>query len=85
MVYYLCAKFYGYRPFCYLVVRGTVMTSGRNFLSFISLTGVGVCGITFEFLGWLMRPGRRKKEGHRPKGKSRSKNVLPKMPYKPRV
>ena len=57
----MCVKFYFCRLFCYLVVLGTVMTSGHSNSTLLLLLvwELGFCGITFEFLGQLMRPGRR--------------------------
>ena len=49
--------FNDYWPYCYFIVRGMVMTSGHP-SSMLIWVGVS-CGITFEFLGQLMWPGRR--------------------------
>ena len=58
--FYVHVTFNVYWPYCYFVVRGTVVTSGRStFILLLLLWELGFCGITFEFLGWLMRPGRR--------------------------
>ena len=35
----MCVKFYVCRPYCYLVVRGTVMTSGRSNFTLLLLFG----------------------------------------------
>ena len=49
-----------YRPYCYFVVRGAVMTSGCSiFILLLILWELGFCDITFEFLGRLMWQGRR--------------------------
>ena len=56
----MCVGFYVCQLYCHFVVRGTVMTSGRsNFTLLLLIWELGFCGIAFEFLGRLMRPGRR--------------------------
>ena len=51
MGYYVHVKFHIYRPYCYFVVWGTVMTSGRVLALIYCLTwGRGFCGITFDFI-----------------------------------
>ena len=47
---YVCVKFYVYRPYCYFVIWGTVMMSGRsNFTLLLLFWELGFCDITFEF------------------------------------
>ena len=50
----------------------------------IVVLGVGVLWHNFEFLGQLMRPGRRQKRDTVPKEKVEEKS-LAKLPYKPVV